>query len=372
MSEPIRVLVSVGTRPEAIKLAPVIRTLRGQRRFRVSVLATAQHREMLDDVLDVFQIRPDYDLDIMRHRQSLTDVTIRAMSGLGRIIDDLQPRLLVVQGDTTTAFACALVAFYRQVRVAHVEAGLRTFDKFAPFPEEMNRRLISALADFHFAPTPQARTNLLAEGVNRRRIWLTGNTVVDALRYISRQRQCRLPSALRGIRADARIVLVTAHRRENFGPGLDGICQALLELARTRQDITIVYPVHPNPNVQQPVRRLLARQPRILLLPPQSYPSFVALLRRSWLILTDSGGIQEEATVLGKPVLVLRDKTERPEAVAAGVARVVGTRPQAVVAAATRLLATGKADKVRLLHKSPFGDGRAAERIAAILLRELR
>lgn len=390
-------LLSFGTRPEAIKLAPVIRELkRHPKSFRVFTVVTAQHRHMLDQVLSAFGIKPDFDLDIMRAGQSLGDVTSRTLSGIEGLIGEFRPDVVLVQGDTTTAFASALAAFHHRVPVGHVEAGLRTSDKYAPYPEEMNRRLITSLADIHFAPTKTAQRNLLREGVPRRSVHVTGNTVIDALllaRDIARKTgtvpDCGLLPAVRRLspafpndcatmssRLESRtkkpkpkILLVTAHRRESFGPGFRRICRALASIVKRNPDVEVVYPVHLNPNVRGPVRAHLAGLERVHLIEPLEYLPFVHLMKRAYLILTDSGGIQEEAPALGKPVLVLRDKTERPEAVEAGTAVLVGTDPKRVVAEVERLLRSGQAYRRMAKARNPFGDGRASQRIARILRR---
>ncbi|MEO0080884.1 MAG: UDP-N-acetylglucosamine 2-epimerase (non-hydrolyzing) [candidate division WOR-3 bacterium] len=392
--------LSFGTRPEAIKLAPVIRQLkRHPESFRVFVAVTAQHRSMLDQVLSVFDIKPDFDLDIMRAGQSPGDVTRRTLTGIERLIVRVKPDVMLVQGDTTSAFASALAAFYHRVPVGHIEAGLRTADKYAPYPEEMNRRLISNLSDIHFAPTQQARKNLLGEGVPARSIHVTGNTVIDALHLALKRRDDGLARAssevagphvsgstgfqtYRGSRhtgarfrstithdPESRILLVTAHRRESFGPGFERICQALAAIVRRNPDVELVYPVHLNPNVRRPVMSLLGNLGRVHLVEPLEYLPFVRLMERSYLILTDSGGIQEEAPALGKPVLVLRDKTERPEAIKAGTAILVGTDPARIVAETERLLNSPAAYYRMARAKNPFGDGRAAQRIVHVLRR---
>jgi UDP-N-acetylglucosamine 2-epimerase len=361
------VLVVFGTRPEAIKLAPVIRALRHSARLTVRVCVTGQHREMLDQMLNVFGITPDHDLAVMQPEQDLFDVTARTLTGMRAVLDREPPAALLVQGDTTSAFAAALAAFYRRVPVGHVEAGLRTGQPFNPFPEEMNRRLTTHLASWHFAPTARAREHLLREGVAPDRILVTGNTVVDALGLVV-ERLDRDP-ALGGAPttderlAKRRLVLVTGHRRESFGEGMRNICRALLEIADRHDDVAVVYPVHLNPAVQRPVRELLGQHPRIVLTPPLEYLPFVALMRRARLILTDSGGLQEEAPSFGVPVLVMRETTERPEAIEAGTARLVGTDPAVIVAAATELLADAGAHRRMRAAGNPFGDGHAAERI---------
>ncbi len=360
-------LVVFGTRPEAIKMAPVIAGLRAQAsRVRTRVAVTAQHREMLDQVLSLYGIVPDHDLDIMRPRQTLTQVTTRALERVGALLDERPPDLVLVQGDTTTTFAASLAAFYRRVPVGHVEAGLRTYDKFHPFPEEINRRLTSHIADWHYAPTKRARAALLAEGVEPERILVTGNTVIDAVLAVARKPLARSPLPDLGSR---RLILVTAHRRENFGAPLESICAALRDLVDRYPDVEVIYPVHPNPQVRGPVRRLLGGRERIRLVPPMDYQPFVALMARSTLILTDSGGIQEEAPSLGKPVLVLRQVTERPEAAEAGTVEVVGTDRRRIVAAARRLLDDPRVYRRMARRVNPYGDGKAAARIVRHIVR---
>lgn len=363
-----RVMFCFGTRPEAIKLAPVIQELaRHPDEFEPVVLVTAQHRHMLDEVLRVFDIKPDYDLDLMKPGQSLGDVTAGALRGVERVLRRVRSDILMVQGDTTTAFAAALAAFYRRIPVGHVEAGLRTGDKYSPYPEEMNRRILSALVDLHFAPTSAARENLLKEGVSRRAIHVTGNTVVDALRAIRKSGvEWRVP-VLDRIVPGQRIILVTAHRRESFGPGFERICHALRSIVERNPDVEMVYPVHLNPSVRRPVRAILSGAPRIHLLKPLEYLPFVRLMEHAYLILTDSGGIQEEAPALGRPVLVMRDVTERPEAIEAGTAKLVGTDTLAIVSSTEKLLRSSVAYFRMAQVRNPFGDGRASARIAAVL-----
>jgi len=368
-----KVLFCFGTRPEAIKLAPVIKELeRFPRSFAVRVLVTAQHRRMLDQVLAVFDIRPDFDLDLMRPNQSLAGLTANTLAGIGHVLRVEGGDIVVVQGDTTSALASALAAYYLRVPVAHVEAGLRTHDKYVPFPEEMNRRLIAALADLHFAPTRRARENLVREGVPPGRIRVTGNTVVDALLMaVKSRRQWRVP-VLGRINAGQRVILVTGHRRESFGSGFRRICRALAALVRRNPDVEVVYPVHLNPNVRMPVRQVLSGLERIHLIEPLGYLPFVRLMQRAHLILTDSGGIQEEAPTLGKPVLVMRDQTERPEGVRAGTARLVGTSVERIVRETERLLRSPRAYARMAQAANPYGDGRAAARIRRVLARVLR
>lgn len=367
-----KVLTIIGTRPEAIKMAPVVKMLASSAEFDSVVCVTGQHRGMLDQVLEVFGIRPDFDLDIMKPDQDLTHVTCAILEGARSVMRKVKPDRVLVQGDTTTTFAGALAAFYERIPVGHVEAGLRTRNRFSPWPEEMNRRLTSAIADLHFPPTQAARENLLREGVASECIEVTGNTVIDALLQtiqIIEQRtelRARLDLKFDFLDRGRRLLLVTGHRRESFGKGLEDICRALAELAR-RSDLQVVYPVHLNPRVREPVMRILGNLANVFLIEPLDYMAFVHLMTRSYVILTDSGGIQEEAPALGKPVLVMRDTTERPEAIAAGAAQLVGTDPTAIVQAATGLL--DQADKYRRMSraKNPFGDGTAARRIATAI-----
>lgn len=366
------VLVVFGTRPEAIKMAPVVLRLRqrvlAQEIQQVRVCTTAQHREMLDQVLRLFNITPDFDLDIMRAGQDLTDVTARVLSGMRDVLRQCQPNLVLVHGDTSTTFAAALAAYYARVHVGHVEAGLRTGDIYSPWPEEMNRRLAGSIATFHFAPTEHAQNNLIREGVDPNKILITGNTVIDALLHVVAQLQSdvhmrgRLEREYEWLDSAKRLILVTGHRRENFGQGFENICLALRALSE-RGDCEIIYPMHLNPNVQEPVNRILGGSPGVHLVKPLEYLPFVYLMTRAHLILTDSGGIQEEAPSLGKPVLVMRDTTERPEAVEAGTARLVGTDIDRIVAEASRLL-DDDADYAQMSRvHNPYGDGRAADRI---------
>jgi len=360
----------LGTRPEAIKLSPVIRELsRRPSEFQPLVLVTAQHRQMLDQVLSAFDIRPDYDLDLMRPGQSLADLTVGVLRGVERVLRRVRPDIVMVQGDTTSALGATLAAFYQRIPVGHVEAGLRTRDKYSPYPEEMNRRLVGSLADRHFAPTQTARENLLREGVPRGHIRVTGNTVVDALKTIRRSKLAWHVPVLDKIAPGQRVILVTAHRRESFGPAFESICHALRLIVERNPDVEIVYPVHLNPNVRKPVRAILAGVPRVRLIEPLEYLPFVRLMERSYVILTDSGGIQEEAPALGRPVLVMRDVTERPEAIEAGTAKLVGTEPRAIVSATERLLRFGAVYRKMTRARNPFGDGRASARIAAVLRR---
>ena len=369
-----KILLVFGTRPEAIKLCPVIRGLREHPAcFEVKVCVTAQHREMLDQVLEAFEVRPDYDLDLMLPGQTLFQSTSRIIAGLERVLQAERPEMVMVQGDTTTTFCGALAGFYQHVPVAHVEAGLRTGDMRQPFPEEMNRVLTTHLAQLHFAPTEKAAENLRREGVASASITVTGNTGIDAVLYV---RSGLEQGRLRGrdwpeLDASRKLIVVTAHRRESFGSGFERICRALAEIAG-RPDVQVVYPVHPNPNVQDPVQRYLAGHANILLIEPVSYVPFVDLMRRAYILVTDSGGIQEEGPSLGKPILVLREKTERPEAVAAGTVRLVGTNESKIVAEATRLLEDRAAYQAMARVHNPYGDGQASPRIAQVIHSFLR
>jgi UDP-N-acetylglucosamine 2-epimerase (non-hydrolysing) len=366
----IKVLSVFGTRPEAIKLAPVILELEKQpERVENLVCVTAQHREMLDQILEWFQIEPDYDLDLMEPDQGLTGFASRALVTASKVLQEVRPDVVLVQGDTTTVVMAALAAFYQRIPVGHVEAGLRTRDRYNPFPEEINRRVTGVLATYHFAPTERAAAALRAEQMPEENIFVTGNTVIDAL-LMTVQRPVDLEL---GFCLDDRcLILVTAHRRESFGAPLESLCLALRDLAERNADVEIVYPVHLNPNVRGPAWRVLGDQPSIHLLEPLRYEQFVHLMAQAHLILTDSGGIQEEAPVLGKPTLVMRETTERPEAVEAGTARLVGTDRQRIVAEAERLLHDENAYRAAARAGSPFGDGRAAERIVNILLSRIK
>jgi UDP-N-acetylglucosamine 2-epimerase len=362
------VLLVFGTRPEAIKLCPLIRELQSHRQWTVRICVTAQHRAMLDQVLKAFHVTPDYDLDIMRPNQSLSGLTARILEALESVLADAAPDMIIVQGDTTTTLAGALAGFYHRIPVAHVEAGLRTGDPAHPFPEEMNRVLTSRLAELHFAPTPQAAANLVAEGIPEARIHITGNTGIDAVLYV---RDALESGALHRpqwpcLDERRRLIVVTSHRRENFGPGFVREMHALARLAE-RLDVEIVYPVHRNPNVLGVAHELLGGLPNVHLLEPLPYVPFVDLLRRAYFLITDSGGIQEEAPSLGKPILVMREKTERPEAVEAGTVKLVGTDEYRIVAEATRLL-DDSAEYMRMTRvHNPYGDGQASRRIAEIL-----
>lgn len=370
MADPLRVLTVFGTRPEAVKLAPVINLLADAEDIDSVVCVTAQHREMLDQVLHIFQISPQYDLDLMAPDQSLADLTAAVFRDLDAVVAAVQPDWLLIQGDTSTVMAASLLAYYHRVKVGHVEAGLRTDDKWQPFPEEINRRVAGVVADLHFAPTGHARDNLLREGISAERIHVTGNPVIDALQRIAAEDPPDGLSPLLDLITDRKLVLLTAHRRESFGPPLEGILGAVQRLAEEHlAEIQVVYPIHLNPNVQEPANRLLAGIDNVTLMPPLDYLTMVHLMKRAHLILTDSGGIQEEAPALGVPVLVLREKTERPEALAAGTAELVGTDPERILSAADRLLEDPEAHRSMAQAKNPFGDGRAAERIVGHLRR---
>jgi UDP-N-acetylglucosamine 2-epimerase (non-hydrolysing) len=368
----MRVLTVFGTRPEAVKMAPVVQELKRTPGIEVCVCVTAQHRQMLDQVLTLFEIRPDIDLDLMQEDQSLAELSAAIFTHLDPVLAHVRPDWMLVQGDTTTSAVASLLAYYRRIRVGHVEAGLRTHDKWQPFPEEINRRVTGVIADLHFAPTEWARHNLLAESVPEAAVVVTGNPVIDALQAVAARPEpeetARLLEKL-GIGAQGkRLILVTAHRRENFGEPLENICAALRELAG-RGDVEIVYPVHLNPNVQTPVHHLLDGVAHVSLLPPQDYLPLVHLMKRAALILTDSGGIQEEAPAFGVPVLVLRAVTERPEGVEAGVLTLVGTDDRLIVREASRLLDDPAAYASMARAVNPFGDGHAAARIVQTLLK---
>ncbi len=361
------ILVTAGTRPEAVKVAPVVRLLRDQPWANVRVLATAQHRDLLDQVLDFFEIPADIDLDIMKPDQSLPELTSRLLPALDEAIGCEKPDIVLAQGDTTTVMTTALACYYRRIPFGHIEAGLRTHRKYAPFPEEMNRVLAGHLADLHFAPTPLAKENLLREGLDANTVHVTGNTVIDALLWAVERPLPRSFEPTEG----RKLVLVTAHRRENFGAGLEEICGAILDLVAAR-DIEVLYPVHPNPNVTTVVKRLLDGNPRIRLVAPLGYAEFVAAMKAAHVILTDSGGVQEEAPSLGKPVLVLRDETERPEGLAAGTAILVGPHRTRIVEKTLGLIDDVGAYDRMARACNPYGDGRAATRIANVLGAHLR
>jgi UDP-N-acetylglucosamine 2-epimerase (non-hydrolysing) len=369
-----KILSIFGTRPEAIKMAPVVKELeKHQDKIRSLVCVTAQHREMLDQVLDLFEIKPDVDLNLMDDDQTLSQLTARALTALDDVFKEIKPDWVLVQGDTTTTMVTSLVAFYHGVRIGHIEAGLRTYNKKAPFPEEINRRMTSVIADLHFAPTEKAKKNLLEEGVYEETIFVTGNTIIDALlMVVDRQSKPEVKEKWNryfcdkyGISFDKgrRQILVTGHRRESFGVGFENICNALKEIVSSGEDVEIIYPVHLNPNVQEPVRRILNNTERVHLIPPLDYEPFIYLMSKSYLILTDSGGIQEEAPSLGKPVLVLRETTERPEALETGTVRLVGTDRYRILHEAQLLLTNSQTYMAMSRAQNPYGDGKAAERI---------
>ena len=369
----IKNLIIFGTRPEAIKMAPLVRAFQNENnQFETRVCVTAQHREMLDQVLDFFEITPNYDLDLMKPNQNLYSLTSDIILGLKPILEEFQPDYVYVHGDTTTSMASSIAAFYSGAKVCHVEAGLRTYNKLSPFPEEMNRQVTSRIADFHFAPTEQAKQNLLNENVLESTILVTGNTVIDALlESTSKVENLDNPEIekLKTIIDPAKkILLVTGHRRENHGQGFINICQALKEIATTNKDVQIIYPVHLNPNVKEPVYKILGDIASIHLIDPLAYPAFVWLMNQSYLIITDSGGVQEEAPSLGKPVLVMRDTTERPEAVDAGTVILVGTNKELIVKECNDLLNnTNRYKQMSALH-NPYGDGQACNKIMNLLL----
>jgi len=370
VKSPKKVMVVFGTRPEAIKMAPVVRALRQRKSILCQVTVTAQHREMLDQVLDLFKIVPDFDLNLMKQGQTLTDITTRALCGLREVFQRELPDLVLVHGDTTTTFVAALAAFYAQIPVGHVEAGLRTGDKYSPFPEEINRKLASVLTDLHFAPTERAKKNLLEEGVEQEKVFVTGNTVIDALLATIKSEYRFLDPHIAAILKQgeaSRMILVTTHRRENLGEPMRQIYQALQSTLDLFPDTYVIFPVHKNPKVRKVVTEVLGSHPRVNLIEPMDYEPFVNLMARSHLILTDSGGIQEEAPSLGVPVLVVRDTTERPEAVEAGTVSLVGTEYARVFMELKRLLSDENAYQKMAMASNPYGDGCAADRIAEII-----
>lgn len=367
-----KILVAFGTRPEAIKMAPVVKELAQDDSIELKVCITAQHREMLDQVLDLFEITPDFDLDLMEPGQTLTQLTGRILHGMQGVFQSWRPDWVLVHGDTTTTMATSLAAYYEQISVGHVEAGLRTGNMYSPFPEEMNRKIASAICTHHFAPTTQARENLLREGIDPAAINITGNTVIDALLDVTQRIRDdsslaeKFASQFHYLDAGKRLILVTGHRRENFGDGFESICRAIRDIS-ARADVQIVYPVHLNPNVQDPVNRILSDSKNVHLIEPLDYLPFVYLMDRADILLTDSGGIQEEAPSLGKPVLVMRDTTERPEAVAAGTVRLVGTN-QETIKAQVALLLDDECEHIKMSRAhNPYGDGDAAKKIVTIL-----
>lgn len=373
----VKVLVVFGTRPEAIKMSPVIKAL--NKKFIVKVCVTAQHREMLDQVLNLFDIKPDYDLNIMHPGQDLFDITSNVLLQIKKIIKSESPDIILVHGDTTTSMASAMAAFYLKVPIAHVEAGLRTNNINSPFPEEFNRQITSKITSLHFAPTDNARLNLIKEGVNDNQIYVTGNTVIDALlSMLDKARELNFSESilnvapfLKNVNISDRLLLVTGHRRENFGIGFEEICLALKEIADKNPDIKIIYPVHLNPNVIEPVRRILSNVKNIYLIEPLDYLNFIKIMDLSYLILTDSGGIQEEAPSLGKPVLVMRDSTERPEAVNAGTVRLVGANKNEIVKVVNKLLQDKNLYKQMSKANNPYGKGNSSNIICKVLFTEV-
>ncbi len=370
-----KILLIFGTRPEAIKLAPLYRELEKHPKvFDVKVCITAQHRMMLDQVLDFFGIKPEYDLNLMKDNQTLFDITIDSLKGLDKVLDDFKPEMVIVQGDTTTAFTGALSSFYKKIKVGHVEAGLRSYIKYSPYPEEVNRVLIGHISDYHFAPTEKAKENLYREGI-RDNVWVVGNTVIDALftglKIIEERRN--LKHDIESYFASffdfkkEKVILVTGHRRESFGEGFENICNALKEIAMLYPDIKIIYPVHLNPNVKKPVNRILNGMKNVYLIEPLNYPYLIWLMSKCYLVLTDSGGIQEEAPSLGKPVLVMRDVTERVEGIEAGTARLVGTKKESIVKEVINLIENNSEYEKMSKAVNPYGDGMASKRIVEIM-----
>lgn len=364
-------LIIFGTRPEAIKMAPLVKEFKKHSEFETKVCVTAQHRKMLDQVLDFFDIVPDYDLNLMKPNQNLYSLTADIITEMKAVLEDFQPDFVYVHGDTTTTMAASIAGFYSGAKVCHVEAGLRTYNKRSPFPEEINRQVTGRIADFHFAPTVQSKENLLVENINEEDVLVTGNTVIDALldsleriNSIDNQEIELLKTV---IVLSKRLILVTGHRRENHGQGFINICEALKKIALTHQDVQIIYPVHLNPNVQKPVHKILSGIDNIKLIDPLTYPAFVWLMNQSYIIITDSGGVQEEAPSLGKPVLVMRDTTERPEAVEAGTVILVGTDTNRIVSEAQSLLTNTIRYKKMSVLNNPYGDGKACERIAEFI-----
>jgi UDP-N-acetylglucosamine 2-epimerase (non-hydrolysing) len=369
-----KVLVVFGTRPEAIKMCPLVHALAKEPQIESRVCVTAQHREMLDQVLELFEINPDYDLDIMQPNQGLYEITANILQKIKPVLEDFKPDLILVHGDTSTTFVTSLAAFYQQIKVGHIEAGLRTGDIYSPWPEEANRKLTSALTQHHFAPTAGSEKNLLNENIPQANITVTGNTVIDALLWVkekiasNKKLEKALSSQYNFLDQSKRLILVTGHRRESFGDGFENMCKALRKIATTHSDVEILYPVHLNPNVQEPVNRLLKDINNVYLIDPQDYLPFVYLMTRAHIILTDSGGIQEEAPSLGKPVLVMRDTTERPEAIDAGTVKLVGTNSKKIVNEVNELLNNEQAYLAMSKAHNPYGDGRACDKIVKKIL----
>lgn len=369
----MKVLTVFGTRPEAIKMAPLVHKLADDDRFEAKVCVTAQHREMLDQVLALFEIQPDYDLNLMKPGQDLTDITCGILQGLKPVLDEFEPDYVLVHGDTATTFATTLAAYYKQVKVGHVEAGLRTGNLYSPWPEEGNRKLTGALANTHFVPTLTSKENLIKEDIDANKITITGNTVIDALLDVKKRLdedvslQKSLAAKFNFLDIDSKMVLITGHRRESFGDGFERICQAIANLASEFPQVQFVYPMHLNPNVREPVNRLLAEKENVYLIEPADYLPFVYLMNHATIILTDSGGVQEEAPSLGKPVLVMRDTTERPEAVNAGTVKLVGTDVDVIFNSVHQLLTDNEAYEKMAFAHNPYGDGKACQRIVDFL-----
>lgn len=372
MNNKIKVLTVFGTRPEAIKMAPLVKALEEDQDIESILCVTAQHREMLDQVIDLFQLKPDYDLNIMKDNQTLSQVTSRVLEGLEKVIKQVSPDIILVHGDTTTTFTAALAAFYHQIKIGHVEAGLRTYNKYSPFPEEMNRVLTGHMADFHFSPTPRNKDNLLKEGIEESHIYITGNTVIDALIQVANKEYEFDHPVLRNIDFEQkRIITVTCHRRENLGVYMNNIFSALKEIIEKHEDVEIVFPVHLNPKVKEAADNILGGIKRVHLIEPLNYQPFVNLLSKSYLIITDSGGLQEEAPSLGKPVLVVRKETERPEAVEAGTVKLAGVDKDTLYQLARNLLINKVEYNKMAQAVNPYGDGMAANRIVAIIKEKL-
>ncbi|MBU3804666.1 MAG: UDP-N-acetylglucosamine 2-epimerase (non-hydrolyzing) [Candidatus Cellulosilyticum pullistercoris] len=369
----IRVMSVFGTRPEAVKMAPLVKELENHLEIESIVCVTAQHREMLDQVLELFDIKPDYDLDIMKERQTLTGITNRVLEGLDKVLDEAKPDVVLVHGDTTTSFAAALAAFYKQIKVGHVEAGLRTFNKYEPFPEEMNRKLTGSLADFHFSPTPLAKENLLAERVNEKDIFVTGNTVIDAIKTTVEENYHFTVEELNKIDyANKRVITMTAHRRENLGEPLQNICEAVKQIVLEDESVEVVYAVHKNPAVREVAFSILGDLERVHLVEPLDLKDMHNLMKKSYLVMTDSGGLQEEVPSLGKPVLVLRNVTERPEGIEAGTLKLAGIEKETIYGLAKELLTDHILYAQMAEAKNPFGDGNASKRIVDAILYEFK
>lgn len=371
-----KILIVFGTRPEAIKMAPLVKAFKNKNNFDTRVCVTAQHRQMLDQVLDIFEIVPEYDLNIMKAGQDLYDITANVLLSIRDVLTDFAPDVVFVHGDTSTTFSTSLAAYYAKVKVGHIEAGLRTYDIYSPWPEEGNRQLTGVLANYHFAPTAQSQQNLLKEGKDKNNIFVTGNTVIDALMYVVhridnqpelKQKILTKISTQYPLETQRKVILVTGHRRENFGQGFINICEGLKQIALNNPEIDIVYPVHLNPNVQRPVNEILSNIANIYLIDPLQYEEFIYLMSQAYFIITDSGGIQEEAPSLGKPVLVMRDTTERPEAVAAGTVKLVGCDQAVLIRQAEKLLNDQNEYEMMSRAHNPYGDGKACERIVQLM-----